>query len=117
MNKFLIKIIFLLFVLFVATSCSYFSPKSANEYSVTKKSPLVIPPDMNMVPPSKKSKNKQVSKKQISQKNERFDVEDILTGEVKVKSKTTTKKRKKTNSNRNLLVKTILKMKESVILK
>ncbi len=116
MNRILIKIIFSLVTLLVVTSCGYFSPKSANEYTVTKKSPLVIPPDMNLVPPSIKSKNKKVSNLQISQENRGFDLEDILTGEVKAKSKNTTKKRIKTNSNKNLLVKTILRMKESVIL-
>ncbi len=117
MNRFLIKIIFSLVALLVLTSCGYLSPQSANEYTVTKKSPLVIPPDMNMVPPSKKSKNNKVSDKQISQENRGLDLEDILTGEAKVKTRNINKSRKKTNSNKNLLVKTILKMKESVILK
>ena len=64
MDRFVIKVIFLLVALFALMSCGYLSPKSANEYTVTKQSPLVMPPDMNMVPPSKKSKNKQAIKKQ-----------------------------------------------------
>ena len=118
MNRvFLIKIIFSLAVLFVLTSCGYFTPKSANEYTVTKKSPLVIPPDMSMVPPSKKIKNKKFKEKKSSQENDNFNLEDILMGEVKVINKSTKEKNKNNNLNRKKLVNTILKMKESVILK
>ncbi len=58
----IIKISFLL-IIFFTSSCSYLTPKSVNEYSVTRKSPLVIPPDMNMIPPDKKTKKKYIRKK------------------------------------------------------
>ena len=37
--------------LFLLSSCSFLNPQSSNEFTVTKKSPLIMPPDMNMVPP------------------------------------------------------------------
>ena len=55
-KKFIFRAPFTLFILFVFSSCSYFTPQSSNEYTVTKKSPLVMPPDMNIVPPDEKKK-------------------------------------------------------------
>ena len=63
-KKFIFRAPFTLFILLVFSSCSYFTPQSSNEYTVTKKSPLVMPPDMNIVPPDrKKEKNKSNSDK------------------------------------------------------
>ena len=64
MFKLLTLKIFLLFVICFITSCSIFSPESANEFTVTKKSPLLIPPNMDIVPPGKKEiKQKALLKK------------------------------------------------------
>ena len=118
MNRLLLlKISFYLGAISILASCSYLTPKSANEFTVTRKSPLVIPPDMNMIPPSKKNNNKQISKKNNSQGNENFNLENILTGEVKVIKKVKTKNNKKNNYDRRKIVKAILKMKESMVLK
>ena len=111
----IIKISFVSIIFFI-TSCSYLTPKSVNEYSVTRKSPLVIPPDMNMVPPNKKVKKK-LYKKKLSNEDDNFNLDEILTGETKNK-RTMLKKNKKSRNKKELnLVKTILKMKEITTLK
>ena len=114
--KILIAKISFVFIIFFITSCSYLTPKSVNEYSVTRKSPLVIPPDMNMVPPNKKIKKK-IYKKKLGYKNEGFNLDEILIGETK-NNRTMSKKNKKSRNKKKLdLVKTILKMKEITTLK
>ena len=113
----LLKIIFYLGGLSILASCSYLTPKSANEFTVTRKSPLVIPPDMNMTPPSKKKNKQKITNKKDFQKSENFNLENILTGEVKVVKKVATKNKKNNNYDRRKLLKTILKMKEAMILK
>ena len=113
----LLKIIFYLGGLLILASCSYLTPKSANEFTVTRKSPLVIPPDMNMTPPSKKKNKQKITNKKDFQKSENFNLENILTGEVKVVKKVATKNKKNNNYDRRKLLKTILKMKEAMILK
>ena len=61
-KKSIFKVPFTIIILFLLSSCSYFTPQSSNEYTVTKKSPLVMPPDMNMAPPDgKKEINKSYS--------------------------------------------------------
>ncbi|MBF96188.1 MAG: hypothetical protein CMJ13_03050 [Pelagibacterales bacterium] len=126
MGKFIIiKIIFSLVLLFSLLSCSKLTPKSANEYTVTKKTPLVMPPDMNMTPPSNEKQKSFYNKKRISKKINDFNIENILTGELTNKNKIIKRKKNKVNKkieyknklNRKKLVKTILRMKESVILK
>ena len=81
-KKSIFKAPFTIIILFLFSSCSYFTPQSSNEYTVTKKSPLVMPPDMNMAPPDgKKEKNKSYSDKSLKE-TEKLSVEDILTGET-----------------------------------
>ena len=55
-KKLMIKICFYFIILFLF-SCVVFSTSVINEYTVTKKSPLVMPPDMNMCPPDGKKKS------------------------------------------------------------
>tara|TARA_B100001248_G_scaffold262580_2_gene259619 strand:- start:322 stop:690 length:369 start_codon:yes stop_codon:yes gene_type:complete len=112
----IIKISFVLIIFFI-TSCSYLTPKSVNEYSVTRKSPLVIPPDMNMTPPGKKTKKKLYKQKKLSNEDKDFNLDEILIGETN-NNRTMSKKNKKARNKKKLdLVKTILKMKEITTLK
>ena len=112
----IIKISFVLIIFFI-TSCSYLTPKSVNEYSVTRKSPLVIPPDMNMTPPGKKAKKKLYKQKKLSNEDKDFNLDEILIGETN-NNRTMSKKNKKARNKKKLdLVKTILKMKEITTLK
>ena len=111
----IIKIVFLITIMF-ATSCSYLAPQSANEYTVTKKSPLVIPPDMNMTPPSKKEKEIGFKNNSSTKGKDDFSLEGILTGDVKPDKKIVSKKKQRI-SDRLKIVKSLLKMKDSAILK
>ncbi len=84
-----------------------------------------MPPDMNMTPPSNEKQKSFYNKKRISKKINDFNIENILTGELTNKNKIIKRKKNKVNKkieyknklNRKKLVKTILRMKESVILK
>ena len=57
-KKLLLKQSFTIFFLLLFSSCSYLDPQSSNEFTVTKKSPLIMPPDMNIAPPAGKKKKK-----------------------------------------------------------
>ena len=59
-KKLMIKKCFSIFFLFLLSSCSFLSPQSSNEFTVSKKSPLIMPPDMNMTPPEKKGEIKRI---------------------------------------------------------
>ena len=77
---------------------------------------MVIPPDMNMVPPDKKTKKILYKQKKLSNEDEDFNLDEILTGETKNNS-TMSKKIKNLVIKKLDLVKTILKMKELTTLK
>ena len=112
-KKFIIRAPLTFFILLVFSSCSYFTPQSSNEYTVTKKSPLVMPPDMNIAPPDvKKEKNKNNSYKEIKV-TEKLSVEDILTGETIAKKNAYHKNTKKNKFSNKNLVNRILKTKAS----
>ena len=86
--------------------------KKANQYSVSRKAPLEMPPDMYLRPPKTKNKN---LNKLLSSKDNELSLEDIL------EDKPNIKKRKKI-SRRNMvkeekIVKKILKTKASFLLK
>ena len=115
-KKFIFRAPFTIFTLLLFTSCSYFTPQSSNEYMVTKKSPLVMPPDMNIAPPDgKKEKNKSYSAKSLKV-TEKFSVEDILTGEIITKENGYNKNTKKNSYSTKKLVNRILKTKASKIM-
>ena len=86
-KKAILKALFTIIILFLFSSCSYLAPQSSNEYTVTKKSPLVMPPDMNMAPPDgTKEIDRSYSSKRVKE-SEKLSVEDILTGETIDKKK------------------------------
>ena len=115
MLKLLIFKISLLFTICCITSCGFLSPESANEFTVTKKSPLLIPPDMNIIPPGKRREKAETAPRKTSIITDDFSLEEILTGEAKAK-KTYIKKKKIKSSKKKNLVRSILKMNELVTL-
>ena len=115
-KKLMIKKCFSILFLFLLSSCSFLNPQSSNEFTVTKKSPLIMPPDMNMTPPEKKGEIKRVSNTRKSyNNNDKVSIEDILTGEIK-KKKINTKNIEKIKQTRKKLVNKILRTKASKIL-
>ena len=112
-KKSIFKVPFTIIILFLFSSCSYLTPQSSNEYTVTKKSPLVMPPDMNMAPPDGKKEIDRSYSDKRSKESEKLSVEDILTGETITKKNTSTKKSRYV---RKKLVNRILKTKASKIL-
>ena len=95
-KKLIVKKSFAIFFLFFLSSCSFLNPQSSNEFTVSKKSPLIMPPDMNMTPPERKGEKKRSYNtiKNFSN-DDKVSVEDILTGEIKTKKKSILKVRKK----------------------
>ena len=116
-KKTIIKKSFTIFILLLASSCSFLNPQSSNEFTVTKKSPLIMPPDMNMAPPEEKirKKNYNLRKSNLEKKDE-FSVEDILTGKTRVEKNINTENAKKIKYTRKNLVKKILRTKASKII-
>ena len=55
-KKFLIKQSFTILFLLLFSSCSYLTPQSSNEYTVTRKSPLIMPPDYKELPEPNQNK-------------------------------------------------------------
>ena len=117
MDSFFLKTIVSIFMLLLFTSCSYLTPKSANEYTVTRKSPLVIPPDMNMMPPVNESKKNKNAMQKVTDNKDGLSVEEILTGQVVEKKIKMKKKKSKNSLNKKILVDKLIEMKASVILK
>ena len=108
-----VKVFILLFILTLLSSCGFIEPKSANEYTVTRKAPLVIPPDMNMTPPGNTSR-KESNRALLSNKSDtNFSVEDILIGKIVDKKKYKKQKRSQTISTRRKLLEKLLSMKPS----
>ena len=108
---------FALFFLLLLSSCSFLNPQSSNEFTVTKKSPLVMPPDMNMAPPESKGERKRSYNAEKSFINDdKVSVEDILTGEIKTKKNINTNKTVKIKNTRKKLVNKILRTRASKIL-
>ena len=86
--------------------------KKTNQYVVSRKAPLEMPPDMYLRPPkvSKEGDSKFISD------SENLSLEDILENRV-TKKREEGKKKSKNNSARDILVKKILKTKAVTILK
>ena len=114
-KKFLIKQSFTILFLLLFSSCSYLTPQSSNEYTVSRKSPLIMPPDMNMTPPTRKNLKKKNKIEQIPNNAEEISIEDILTGKVSIKNNKFKNPKKDTYSKKRL-VKRILKTRASKVL-
>ena len=116
-KKLIIKKLFTIFFFFLLASCSFLNPQSSNEFTVSKKPPLIMPPDMNMTPPdSKELRKKNFNKDNRAYNDDNASLEDILTGDTGIKKNTNTKSIKKTNVSRKNLINRILRAQASKIL-
>ena len=105
---------------FYLTSCSYNAlenagliKKKANEYSVARKAPLEMPPDMYLRPPEEEiRKNLKVDIKE----KEQMSLDDILAGKNTKKNKYLKKTNQELSKQQRILSK-ILNIKARVILK
>ena len=88
--------------------------KKASEYSIARKAPLIMPPDMYLSPPEIE---KEIIKTNIKKNDEVVvTLDDILLGEEKNSSKKNKKIKRKKINNRKQIIKTILRTKAAVVL-
>ena len=118
-----VKLIFkflLLFKLLITVGCSYnrlenlgLLKEKANEYSLARKAPLIMPPDMYLRPPS--------SEKEVTISNDNIEddisLDDILVGNVRTKNKINNKRIIKSVNNEAKILKKILDKKAVILLK
>ncbi len=114
-NKFLK--FFLLSSLLYTTACSEkrlenlgVIKKKANQYSVTRKAPLEMPPDMYLRPPETKKTNKSLA----GIKEDEATLDDILAGQKITKNN---KRNIKSISKKERILKNIKKAKSTITLK
>ena len=99
----------------VLVSCggsSFFSKKTLDPYTLTKKRPLIMPPDMVLRPPGKEQTSMKNSSNPISEEDayeNELGIDDILLGNKNSNKKKRSKKDKD-------LISDILKAKAQVIL-
>ena len=86
--------------------------KKANEYSIARKAPLVMPPDMYLSPPQEKEK--QIKRKKISHSEVTLD--DILLGKTPSTVKKNTRRKIKKVYKKEKIIKKILRTKATIIL-
>ena len=110
------KIYFKFFIIALGlASCdgpSIFSRSTIDPYTITKKTPLIMPPDMQLRPPgtqeSSMSNRKKLANENLNEEN--LSVDDILFG-------TNQKIIKNSKSMEKKIIKNILKSKSGAILK
>ena len=85
--------------------------KKNNQFSVSRKAPLVMPPDMFLRPPELKNENK---KNNLSLEDEELSVDDILNNKVKKKDEVDNVSTKTTSKEKRILKK-ILNTKATVL--
>ena len=88
--------------------------KKANEYSITRKAPLVMPPDMYLSPPQEKEKQMQAKRKKINDSEGTLD--DILLGKTSSTVKKNTRRKVKKVYQKEKIIKKILRTKATIIL-
>jgi hypothetical protein len=119
-NKIISKI-FIGIIALIASACSNKKlenlgvlKKKANEYSIARKAPLVMPPDMFLSPPQEKEKQVQIKRKKIDDSEVTLD--DILLGKTPSTVKKNTRKKIKKVYKKEKIVKKILRTKATIIL-
>ena len=85
--------------------------KKSNQFSVSRKAPLVMPPDMFLRPPELKNENK---KNNLSLEDEELSVDDILNNKVNKKDAVDNDSTK-TESKEKRILKKILNKKATVL--
>jgi len=88
--------------------------KKANEYSIARKAPLVMPPDMFLSPPQEKEKQAQTKRKKINDSEVTLD--DILLGKTPSVVKKNTRRKIKKVYKKEKIIKKILRTKATIIL-
>ena len=88
--------------------------KKANEYSIARKAPLVMPPDMFLSPPQEKEKQAQTKRKKINDSEVTLD--DILLGKTPSAVKKNKRKKIKKVYKKEKIIKKILRTKATIIL-
>ena len=88
--------------------------KKANEYSIARKAPLVMPPDMFLSPPQEKEKRVQTKRKKIDDPEVTLD--DILLGKTPSTVNKNTRRKIKKVYKKEKIVKKILRTKATIIL-
>ena len=88
--------------------------KKASEYSIARKAPLVMPPDMYLSPPQEKEKQIQTKIKKINDSEVTLD--DILLGKTPSAVKKNKRKKIKKVYKKEKIIKKILRTKATIIL-
>ena len=88
--------------------------KKANEYSIARKAPLVMPPDMYLSPPQEKEKQVQTKRKKINDSEVTLD--DILLGKTPSAVKKNTRRKINKVYKKEKIIKKILRTKATIIL-
>ncbi len=88
-----------------------FTKKKHNQFSVSRKAPLEMPPDMFLRPPKLK---KEAKKNNLSLENEELSVDDILKHKVNKKSAVDSNSMRKKSKEKRILKK-ILNTKATVL--
>ena len=119
-----VKLIFkflLLFKLLITVGCSYnrlenlgLLKEKANEYSLARKAPLIMPPDMYLRPPSSEKEEVTISNDNIE---DDISLDDILVGNVRTKNQRNNKRIIKSVNNEAKILKKILDKKAVILLK
>ena len=88
--------------------------KKANEYSIARKAPLVMPPDMYLSPPQEKEKQTPINKKKLD--DSQITLDDILLGKNSSAAKMDTIRKNKKTNKKEKVIKKILRAKATIIL-
>ena len=91
-----------------------FLKKKANEYSITRNAPLVMPPDMYLRPPQEKEKLIETKRKKIDDSEVTLD--DILLGKTPSAVKKNKRRKIKKVYKQEKIIKKILRTKATIIL-
>ena len=88
--------------------------KKANEYSIARKAPLVMPPDMYLSPPQEKEKQIRIKRKNINDSEVTLD--DILLGKTPSTVQKNKRRKIKKVYKKEKIIKKILRTKATIIL-
>jgi len=119
-NKIISKILIGIIAL-IASACSNKKlenlgvlKKKANEYSIARKAPLVMPPDMYLSPPQEKEKQIRIKRKNINDSEVTLD--DILLGKTPSTVKKNKRRKIKKVYKKEKIIKKILRTEATIIL-
>lgn len=88
--------------------------KKSNEYSIARKAPLVMPPDMYLSPPQEKEQLITTNKKKFE--DSKITLDDILLGKTPSTVKKNIRRKNKKINKKEKIIKEILRAKATIIL-